>query len=289
MPIASREGNGEQPTSESPAVEALPTVTYGDAKTVGKVESPYVRESSGLGTSRNTQPFLWTHNDSGNKAEIHAFDFVGKHLATLPIDGAKNVDWEDMATMRWKNKPYVLLGDIGDNRSVRSECQLYLIPDTAREGDAFAKTLNVERVIRFVYEGGPHDCEGLGYDEATDSFLLISKSWGAFCDVYQFAMPATDDDEVQTAKPIARLKLAGFTGFDIAPDSSRAIGVTYSHAYEFSRRTDETWAEAFQRKPKEIRLPPRKQGEGICYGADGKTIFTTSEGFNSPLIQVSPE
>lgn len=285
-------GNGEQPAptdSTSPDTEPLPTVVYDEAKTVGKLNSPYVRESSGLGTSRDAEPFLWTHNDSGNKAQIYAFDFTGQHLATLPINGARCVDWEDMATFRWRDKPYILLGDMGDNRGVRKECQLYLIHDTARKGDSFAKELSIERTIRFVYEDGPHDCEGLGFDEATESFLLVSKSWGAFCDVYQFAMPAADDDGVQTAKPIARLKLAGFTSFDIAPDSSRAIGVTYGHAYEFSRRPDETWSEAFARKPKEVPLPPRKQGEGICYGADGKTIFTTSEGFQSPLIQVSPK
>jgi len=294
VPVGHGEGNdeesGQQPASKiTTAPKSSLSVEYGEAKIVGNLSSPYVRESSGLGTSRDAQPFLWTHNDSGNKAQIYAFDFTGKHLATLPIEGSKCVDWEDMAAFRWKDKPYILLGDMGDNRSVRKECQLYLVPDTARQGDAFAKTLRVERTIRFAYEGGPRDCEGLAFDEATQSFLLVSKTWGAYCDVFQFAMPAADDDGVQTAKPISRLKLAGFTGFDISPDSSRAIGSTYGHAYEFSRLPEETWAEAFRREPNEIVLPPRKQGEGICYGADGKTIYTSSEGFRSPLIEVLPE
>lgn len=278
---------------ESDSVENPPAtsteIAYGKAITVGTLGMPRVRECSGMGTSRGAKSILWAHNDSGDLPQIYAFDLTGKHLGTVAIDGAKNVDWEDMATLIWNGKPYIAIADVGDNQAKRDKCQIHLVPDLPPPGDSFPNKIAVERTIEFSYKDGPHDCESIGFDHQSQSFILVSKSWGAYCDVYELKIPAADDESVQTAKPIARLKLAGFTGFDMAPDATRAIGVTYADAYEFTRKPSETWAEAFQHKPRQIPLPPRRQGEAICYGPDGKSIYTTSEGFNPPLIRIAPK
>ena len=64
---------------------------------------------------------------------------------------------------------------------------------------------------------------------------------------------------------------------DFAADGLRAIVVTREDAYEFDRSPAESWSEAFARSPRLVPLPRRKQGESICYGPGGDTLYLTSE------------
>ena len=64
------------------------------------------------------------------------------------------------------------------------------------------------------------------------------------------------------------------------------MALTYAHAYEYERKTDEDWTTAFARDGREVQLPPRKQSEAICFGANGKTLYCTSEACPAPLFCV---
>ena len=142
--------------------------------------------------------------------------------------------------------------------------------------------------MTFQFEGDAQDCEGVAVDPTSGTILLASKTWQPFCDIYALPLPTASDDSLQTARSIAKLNLAAITGMDISPDGRRAMLVTYANAYEFRRAADETWAEAFARVPREIGMPTRKQGESICYGSDGVTLYLTSETRPCPLFCLSP-
>ena len=73
---------------------------------------------------------------------------------------------------------------------------------------------------------------------------------------------------------------------DISPDGLRAVVLTYGNAYEYVRGPKETWAEGFGREPRVIKMPRRAQGESICYGHDGTTLYLTSEKLPTPLLEV---
>lgn len=268
--------------------DAIAPIPYDEATSATTLNSTKLRECSGMATSLANSAILWTHNDSGHKPQLHAFNFEGSELAIVSITGAGCIDWEDMTAITWKDKPYLVVADVGDNQKRRKEYQLYLVPDTTVPDKELPKKIEVERTIRFMYDGGPHDCESVGFDTESQTFILISKAWSPYCDAFELKMPADEDTQTQTAKKIGRLKLAGFTALDISPDSYHAIGLTYADAYQFTRCDNESWAEAFRKKPHQIALPARKQGESICYGPDGKTIYTTSEGENPPLITIPP-
>src|SRR4051812_12104938 len=47
----------------------------------GKIESPGVKESSGIVASRQFKDVFWTHNDSGNAPVIYAITREGKAIA----------------------------------------------------------------------------------------------------------------------------------------------------------------------------------------------------------------
>ena len=77
------------------------------------------------------------------------------------------------------------------------------------------------------------------------------------------------------------------TGGDISPDGQRVIICDYSQAYELvlaenAAGFDEIW----RVKPVVVDLGERWQGEAVCYSVDGMSIFATSEGRNSPVIEV---
>lgn len=284
-------------TADKPPVE----IRYTEALAIGNLQSANLRECSGMATSLANPKIFWTHNDSGDQPRLIAFDFEGNSRGTTLVNGAKCVDWESMSALRWKGKPFLVIADMGDNNKRRAECQLYFVPDDSQPDEEPPKQLAVERTVRFTYEDGPHDCESIGFDPTTNKFILITKAWSPYCEAYELEIPfiaaksvdtindTNQRDGIHKAKKIGRLKLAGFTGLDISPNGLRLIGLTYADAYEFVRQPGDSWQQVFRRRPRQLALPARKQGESICYGADGQTIYTTSEGETPPLIRIKPE
>ena len=75
------------------------------------------------------------------------------------------------------------------------------------------------------------------------------------------------------------------TGFDISPDGSEAVIITYRSLYRFRREPHEDWLSAMQRKPEEVVGPPSVQNEAISYSADGKAIYVTTEKQPAPVFR----
>jgi hypothetical protein len=73
---------------------------------------------------------------------------------------------------------------------------------------------------------------------------------------------------------------------DISADGLRAVVLTYGPAFEYVRAGGEKWSAAFRRPGRKLWMPGRRQGESICYGPDGKTLYLTSEKLPTPLLEV---
>jgi hypothetical protein len=76
------------------------------------------------------------------------------------------------------------------------------------------------------------------------------------------------------------------TCMDISPDGRLAAVLTYRSLYLFQREEDESWAEAFQRPPREIVGPPGTHDEAVAFSADGKTIYVTTERRPAPIYRL---
>jgi len=266
-------------------------IRYGPGQVVGVLQDERITESSGLACSRVRPGAFWTHNDSGGRARVFAFDGQGRSLGAWLVPGARAVDWEDIASVTIDGRSCLVIADTGDNQKRRKRVILYVVaePDLkARAKDASAKLV---RTIPFVYEHGPHDCEAVCVDPADKTVYLITKTVDRPCRVYALKWPSEHGRPATkplVARAVAQLPLTMVTAMDMAPDGRRAIVLTYLAACEYVRREGETWAAAFARPPRLVPVPLRKQGEAICYGADGKTLYLTSEGKFSPLIEVGP-
>jgi len=84
-----------------------------------------LEENSGLVWDDEHQTF-WTHNDSGDKARLFEVDTTGTILNEVVLNGASNVDWEELALDRGTNTLYV--GDFGNNRNKRRDLCIYKLP-----------------------------------------------------------------------------------------------------------------------------------------------------------------
>ena len=97
----------------------------------GIIESEEIVEASGIAASRKNPGVLWTHNDSGGKSNLFAFDSTGKNLGHYLIAGIQKRDWEDIAVGPGsiECKKYLYIGDIGDNSLTYTKKYIYRIPE----------------------------------------------------------------------------------------------------------------------------------------------------------------
>jgi len=273
--------------AEKEAPEEEP-IKYGQGKQIAILDNKQITESSGLACSRRVPDVFWTHNDSGDSPRVFAFNNKGEDLATYRITGAAALDWEDIASFKIGRKAYLLLADVGDNARNRSKCTIYVVPEppvNPRKRSLEGKVRAAGKIV-FEYEDGPHDCEAAAIDPAGKVIYLVSKEAARACKVYAIPWPKSPSTRLVQAGAVATLKIPTATAMDISPDGLRAIILTYGHACEYTRKPDERWADAFARQPRWIKMPTRMQGESICYGADGKTIYLTSEKTPTPLVEV---
>jgi hypothetical protein len=238
--------------------ETLPQFLKSE-KPAGKLGSASIKEASGLAVSSLDAGFLWVINDSGSKPELHLIETNGRYRGKTTLSGARNVDWEDLASFQLGGKPFLLAADTGDNESKRDSCTLYILNEP--EMPAGDKTLDhqsrVQWQIRFRYEDGPRDCESVAVDAAAGKILLLSKRTEVPF-VYELPLKPEDDTKVLTARKIGKTSVQAPTGnripfanqptgFDLTPDASLAAVVTYYGVFVFPKKPDETWASAFAR------------------------------------------
>lgn len=260
-----------------------------------------ITESSGLVASRRNPDVLWTHNDSGDGPYLFAIDRKGRTLARFTLPHATNVDWEDIAIGPGADgKPALYVGDIGDNNHNRTDTALYRVPEPTVDPGRTMQEETTAPPERFPYRypDGSHDCETLLVHPKTSEVFLVTKEQSGVSGVYAFPMPLRAGHEV-TLKRVGTLHfvsrlLSGrlamaetlATGGDIAPDGRHLAIRTYLAGYEWTVAPGQSIPDALKARPREFMLPLTRQGESLCYRADGKTLLMTSEGVNSPLYEV---
>ena len=272
---------------------------YGPPTTITTIKQKSISESSGLTASRTTPGAYWTHNDSGDGPFIYAFDTRGASLGIFQVTGARAVDWEDMASGPGPqaNTPYLYLGDIGDNNEARDEVVVYRVPEpTLTTGSrkltkARPGSTEPAEAIRLKYPDGKHDAEALLVHPTTGNIYIINKVPIANPSVYEATAPFTAGKLV-TIKRLGEIRVPSIfggviTGGSISPDGRRVALCDYFQGYEIvlpasSKDFNDVW----KQKMIGFDLGKRKQGESITYRLDGDALLATSEGKQSPLIQV---
>jgi hypothetical protein len=141
-----------------------------------------LKEISGIIYYKNRLVAL---NDGGGGNKLYMLDTAnGNILQTITVEGATNVDWEDIA----QDSNYIYVGDIGNNaHGNRTDLCIYKISKSAfvDTGDFTIPAIHVEK-INYSYSDQTdftslasnttrYDCESMII--ARDSIHLFSKNW----------------------------------------------------------------------------------------------------------------
>jgi len=229
-------------------------------------------ENSGLIYWRG---LLWTHNDSGGKAEVYGFDpKKGNIEIVIEIENSLNTDWEDIA----QDERYIYIAETGNNRGTRTDLQVLRFEKQKISFDTKQK-VSVEK-ISFKYAdqtdfsdrnlNNEHDCEAI--IAHNDTIYLFSKDWvKQITKVY--ALPNIAGSHVIEA--IDSFNVNGLvTGADLSSNGQLAL-VGYNNFEPFICLFQPN-ANGWFSVPKRYALPKFRfaQTEAICFAAKNQLLFS---------------
>jgi hypothetical protein len=236
-----------------------------------RLQDPRIQESSGMALGRRHPEVLWTHNDSGHRAELYAVGADGRTLATLTLAGVAARDWEGMAAGRdERGRPALFVGDIGDNNGVWPEVAVYRVGEPARLRDATVPAVR----YRLRYADGPHDAEALLVDPRGDRLYVATK--GLTGGGLYRAPARLAGDRVNVLQRVARVPPVVTDGA-FAPSGRGFVLRDYQGAFVYT---------APGRRVAAFELPLQFQGESITVSADGRSVLAGSEGPDSEVWRV---
>lgn len=251
-------------------------------RSLGLVQDPLV-ELSGLVAS-HTQPVFFAHNDSGDTARFFAISTSdGRVLQEFRLENARAVDWEDIALGPCPGGSCVYLGDIGDNRRVRTDYAVFRVPEPAVTGGA-AMSVPFERIAYEFPNAEKHNAEALLADPRTGRLYLITKEdAGQPSLVFRFPSTLTPS---QPAMLERLLTLAvptpsdtQVTGADVSPCGDAVLVRLYNRLVLFTGTGLEA---ALAGQPRIVPSAQEPQGEAVAFLADGSGYVTASEALTGP-------
>lgn len=256
---------------------------------LGSVLDPALPELSGLARSHLRPGLRWALSDSGNAPDLVAIDADLKQRGVLPVQGAYNHDWEDLASFEQDGRAWLLIADTGDNFSLRSEVSLILVP----EPEAGATAAVPARTIRFTYADGPRDCEAMAIDVAGRRVLLADKGRHPV-GLYELPFDGPDDgvriarriadfpDLVPT--PVPRVQTLGgskwrgtATAMDLSPDGLSMVVLSTLSTTLFRRAPGQDWPAALATPVLSQRLPRLLMFESMMIEPGGQAALLATE------------
>jgi hypothetical protein len=292
--LFSPEPNGG-PDAGSPAdagVACRPTcVSWTQPRAVGTIRPPVV-ELSGLVASRS-QPVLFAHNDSGDAARFFALSpSDGALLQEFTVTGATNVDWEDLALGPCASGACVYLGDIGDNRKVRTNYAVYRVPEPVVQAGGATASVPAERIPYEYPNAEKHNAEALIAEPTTGRLYVITKEdLGQPSLVFRFPATLIANTPVVlervTALAVPTSTDPQLTGADVSPCGDAVLVRLYNRLLLFTVPEGGSFEDAFSAPFTQVPVAQEPQGEAVAFSADGRSFFTASEalGGDPPLNQ----
>lgn len=277
-----------------PATPAMPA----EAAVLFTVDDPVLDEISGLARSQRVPNLFWAHNDSGGEPVIYAVDGEGRHVGSVRLAGAMNIDWEDIASFTRGGESWLLVGDTGDNFAWRSSITLYLLREPMLPVTTPVPAPGEERVVPVAtrydlrWPDGARDVEALAVDAETHMAYLVSKR-DARPALYRFDLDSeTAEDRPGTLEalgPIAipraaltcRCNVNSFnwvTAMDFSDNGRTAYVGTLTQGYRYARLPGQSWPDALRQPPVATVLPVFPQIEaGTFVAGRDDVVYIASE------------
>lgn len=235
-----------------------------------------VKESSGL---IYFDGLLLTHNDKGGKNELYVIDsLTGAIIKTFTINGAENVDWEDLA----ESDEHIFICNTGNNDGNRKDLSIYKLNKADFHN---SNSIVVRETIRFSYpdqisfatnKKHNFDCEAVVY--ASGNLYLFTKNRADNLTV-MYMLPAKGGE--YKAQRITQFNVnMRVTAADLSPDKSKLVLLgnkdKISSLWVFSDYNGENF---FSGKKKQILLgsfDTSGQMEGVVF-MNANTLYISNE------------
>jgi hypothetical protein len=246
-----------------------------------------LEESSGVLASRRDPSLLWTHNDSGWPADLFSITPAGELVATIRVEGAENVDWEDISYGPCPAGVCLYIADIGDNTASRDYVTVYRLPEPdPRGGEA-----RVETKFDMRYPDGPRDAEGFFVLPGGEMFV-VSKGGGEHRAALYRYPGAPRPGETVELELVTRLSetplelLDQLTAADASPSGEWIAIRSYQHI-SFHRPAALLAGDTVPAHRFDLEEVDEVQGEGVALLDDGTVYLTGEAGFEDSLGTVS--
>lgn len=228
-------------------------------------------------------------------------DKSGKDLAQWTI-AALNRDWEDMATTNINGKPYLVIGDTGDNGLRRKKSSLHLFEEPTPEATNKQATLTAAITVHFSFEDGPRNVEAFAITDNT--VYLISKerptARGASASrLYALPLPTATPTEVLQASFVSTLPKGRFSveaklalalaGVDMNHPTAlvfdetghSAYILTYLDVLKVTRQENQSWSAAFAAPVEYLYSHNLEQAESMAINR--RALWLSSENAHAPI------
>jgi hypothetical protein len=264
----------------------------------GVMADARLAETSGIAASRSHPGRFWVHNDSGHAPELHLMSAEGTRLASVLVDGVRNIDWEDMAAFDLDGKRYLLVADTGDNGGLRDVLDLVVVEEPATVTDGMR--LTPAWTLRFRWPDGARDCEAVAVDAVAGEVLLVSKK-RVPPELFRVALRPADGRR-QTARRMGRLRgiaqpsaaelrqnpvygryRSQVTAADLSPDGRTLAVLNYQAVFLYRREAATEWSGALS-TPQRLDFTWMPQAEAMTYSLDGRQLWVAGEQRPSPLL-----
>ena len=246
---------------------------------LGLIKDDRLNEVSGIDNSGIDGEVFWLHNDSGDSAQIFAIDGKGTHLGRFKLAGIENRDWEDITIGPGPDsgKPYIYLGEIGDNEAIYGLKKIYRIiePQIDFNKIPYDTTIQDIETITYKYPDGSRDAETLMMDPLTKDLIIVSKREESVR-VYRLSYPQ-NTESINYPEHIATLPITQVTAGDISNSGLKIALKNYESIYYWKRKSNQALEDVFKIKPGHLPYIAEPQGEAICWSNDEKGYFTVSE------------
>lgn len=276
---------------EAGAADLCARLEGATAAVAGEVGEPALVEVSGLAASRAHDGVLWAHNDSGDQPRVFALEEDGAPLGAYAVEGAENVDWEDIAIGPGPDGGSALyLGDIGQNGGFRDPVTVYRVPEPDAVPDGTGGTLTGAEALDLAYPSGSVDAEALLVDPVTGDLIVVTKVIEGTSTILRAAaddlvpgapipMEEAGTVTVTDPGPVDGATFPGtlVTGADISGDGSIVVLRTYKEVLAYARPEGSTVAEALAGEPCAVPVPGEPQGEAVAVTAATDALITISE------------
>ena len=255
----------------------------------GIIESNDIVEASGIAASRKNPGVLWTHNDSGGKSRVFAFDSTGKHLGDYYLAGIQNRDWEDIAVGPGpiEDEQYIYIGEIGDNNARYDSKYIYRVREpqvSITQTPAEIVLYEVERLV-FEYPDGNHNAEAIMIDPLTLDIYIVSKESNTklYRSSWPYTFHAAPTFDIDTLETVTSFNYDTAVAGDISPNGKEILIKKYNVMYYWTRDDGQTIDEAFETAIRTVPYFVEPQGEAVCWAHDSSGYYTLSEGSHPHL------